>query len=162
MKWAFEPAASFAQRAAQWRALNAATLASPLLEPEFVMPLLEHFGKGEVLARCEQGGEIVAMALLSRRRTGTWETFQPSQAPVGMWLQDPGLDTGVLMAGLMRALPGFALVLSLLQRDPALEARPAGLSPPWLDAYWKSCSPRRVSLTALSTILALESHRRFR
>lgn len=128
MKWAIEPAASFAQRAAQWRALNAATLASPLLEPEFVMPLLEHFGKGEVLARCEQGGEIVAMALLSRRRTGTWETFQPSQAPVGMWLQNPGLDTGVLMAGLMRALPGFPLVLSLLQRDPALETRPAGLS----------------------------------
>lgn len=126
MKWTVEPAASFAQRAEQWRSLNASTLASPLLEPEFVTQLLTHFGKGEVLARCEQGGALVAMALLSRRRTGTWETFQPSQAPVGMWLQEPGLDTGVLMAGLMRALPGFPLVLSLLQRDPALEARPAG------------------------------------
>lgn len=128
MKWTIEPATAFAQRAAQWRALNADTLASPLLEPEFVMPLLEHFGKDEVLARCEQDGEVVAMALLSRRRTGTWETFQPSQAPVGMWLQHPRLDTGVLMAGLMRALPGFPLVLSLLQRDPALETRPAALS----------------------------------
>lgn len=125
MKWTIEPAAAFGHRATQWRALNAATLASPLLEPEFVAPLLAHLGKGEVLASCEHGGETVAMALLSRRRAGTWETFQPSQAPVGMWLQQPGLDTGVLMAGLLRALPGFPLVLSLLQRDPALEARPA-------------------------------------
>lgn len=125
MKWTIEPAAAFGHRATQWRALNAATLASPLLEPEFVAPLLAHFGRAEVLASCEHGGETVAMALLSRRRAGTWETFQPSQAPVGMWLQQPGLDTGVLMAGLLRALPGFPLVLSLLQRDPALEARPA-------------------------------------
>ena len=126
MKWMIEPSAAFGKRAAQWSALNAASLASPLLEPEFVAPLLDHFGNAEVLARCEQGGEVVAMALLSRRRAGTWETFQPSQAPVGMWLQKPGLDTGLLMAGLMRALPGFPLVLSLLQRDPSLETRPPG------------------------------------
>ena len=71
MKWTIEPASAFGRRAAQWRAINAATLASPLLEPEFVAPLLAHFGKGEVLASCEQGGELVAMALLSRRRAGT-------------------------------------------------------------------------------------------
>ncbi|MBZ2206094.1 GNAT family N-acetyltransferase [Massilia soli] len=126
MKWTIAPAASFAQYASQWRALNAATLATPLLEPEFVTPLLAHFGKDEVLAHCEHGGETVAMALLTRRRATAWETFQPSQAPVGMWLQQPGLDTAALMAGLMRALPGVPLVVSLLQRDPALETRPAG------------------------------------
>lgn len=125
MKWTITPAASFAQHAPQWRALNAATMGSPLLAPEFVTPLLDHFGKDDVLARCEQGGQTVAMALLSRRGAATWETFQPSQAPVGMWLQQPAFDTGALMAALMRALPGVPLVLSLLQRDPALEARPA-------------------------------------
>ena len=127
MIWTVEPAAWFSRREHEWGALNAATLATPLLAPAFVALLLEHFGDGQVLARCEQDGNLVAMALLSRRRAGVWETFQPPQAPIGMWLQKPGLDNVALMASLIRSLPGFPLVVSLLQRDPALEARPAGL-----------------------------------
>lgn len=124
MKWTLEPAAGFAQWAPEWRALNAATLATPLLAPEFVAPLLAYFGADVLMARCHHAGEVVAMALVWPRRPGVWETFQPSQAPIGMWMHKPGVSLGDLMARLMRALPGMPLSLSLLQRDPALEARP--------------------------------------
>lgn len=126
MSWIIEPASAFASRAGEWRALNDATLASPLLAPEFVAALLAHFGNGtEVLARFEHGGQVAAMALLARRNALAWDTFQPSQAPVGLWLARSDCSPSMLMAGLLRALPGMALSLGLLQRDPALEARPA-------------------------------------
>ncbi len=124
MKWTLEPAAGFAHWAPEWRALNSATLATPLLAPEFVAPLLAYFGTDVLMARCHHAGEVVAMALVWPRRPGVWETFQPSQAPIGMWMHKPGVSLGDLMASLMRALPGMPLSLSLLQRDPALEARP--------------------------------------
>lgn len=125
MKWRLAPAGAFAAQAAQWQALNAAGAASPLLEPDFVQPLLTHFGNGgELLATCHADGRVVAMALAVRRRSGTWETFQPSQAPVGLWLQLPGQDTEALARTLLAALPGLGLVMGLLERDPHMAPRP--------------------------------------
>ena len=130
MSWIIEPAGGFPHRAGQWQALNAQSLASPLLDADFAATLLAHFGDGsELLARYERGGDVLAMALLARRAGGAWETFQPSQAPIGMWLQRRELSSAVLMAELIRALPGLALVLSVLQRDPVLEPRPVDGGP---------------------------------
>lgn len=126
MKWSLVPAARFGEQAGQWQAMNAASLASPLLEPDFVAPLLTHFGSGgELLATCRADGKVVAMALLVRRRAATWETFQPSQAPIGLWMQLPGQDSEALARTLLRALPGAALVLSILEQDPHSAPRPA-------------------------------------
>lgn len=126
MSWAIVPAAQFAAHAQRWQALNAATVDTPLLEPAFVAPLLAHFGSGrELLAAYTEAGETIAMAIVQQGRSGVWETFQPSQAPIGMWLQRPAASTEFLAASLMARLPGFPLVLSLTQRDPALESRPA-------------------------------------
>lgn len=125
MKWSLAPASGFAAQAGRWQALNAASAASPLLEPDFIEPLLACFGNGaELLATCHAQGQVVAMALLVRRRRGAWETFQPSQAPVGLWLQLPGQDSAALARSLLAALPGCALVLSLLEQDPHMAPRP--------------------------------------
>ena len=66
-----------------------------------------------------------AMAIVSPRGRGVWETFQPSQAPIGMWLHRPELDLQILLAGLMRQLPGISLSLGLTQLDPEQVSRPA-------------------------------------
>ncbi|TFW30669.1 GNAT family N-acetyltransferase [Massilia horti] len=125
MTWILTPAREFAAHAAAWQQLNTECTASPLLEPAFVAPLLTEFGDGsELLARFERDGRLLAMAIVQRRRIGAWETFQPSQAPVGMWLSHPGLDIDMLTGTLLRALPGFALVLGVTQRDPMLAPRP--------------------------------------
>lgn len=109
-----------------WDELHARTQASPLLARDFVEPLLAEFGGGAVLlARCEHDGRTVAMALVVKTGRGKWTTFQPAQAPVGLWMQEPALALEVLLAALMRALPGLPLVFGLTQCDPDLIARPA-------------------------------------
>ncbi|WP_082219599.1 GNAT family N-acetyltransferase [Massilia sp. NR 4-1] len=126
MSWTLYPATQFAAHAARWAECNRRSTASPLLEPDFVHPLLREFGNGdEQLAWYERQGELLAMGIVARRRRGVWETFQPSQAPVSLWMHAPGLNLSTLLAELTRKLPGMPLMLGLTQRDPQLEPRPA-------------------------------------
>jgi CelD/BcsL family acetyltransferase involved in cellulose biosynthesis len=125
MKWTFLPAAGFAGAAARWDALCASGPAAPMLDSGFVAALLDSFGTGtEVLALCEQGPELLAAAVLAPQGRARWATFQPAQAPAGLWLQRPDADLGTLLASLVRALPGFVLLVGLSQCDPFLLARP--------------------------------------
>lgn len=128
LNWTLTPATDLAAQAhhiANWNALNAAGPASPLLGTDFIIPLLQHFGGAQAwLAVCGQQGAVVAMTLVEQRKPGVWSTFQPAQQPVAMWLQAPGLASDVLLDSLLRALPGMALLLGMLQNDPQLAPRP--------------------------------------
>jgi len=126
MKWTLLPAERFPECAAQWQALHAASGASALLAVDFVAPLVAEFADRRVLlACCNKDGATVAMALVTPGGRGAWSTFQPAQAPLGLWLQQPGIALAPLADSLLAALPGFALVLGLTQMDPALMPRPA-------------------------------------
>lgn len=131
MSWTFAPARSVAHAGAQqrdaWSRLHASLAHAPaLLAPEFVAPLITEFGRGDELVACLQDGTSTrAMAILRPGRRGAWTTFQPAQAPVGLWLQAPREDTAGLARSLMKALPGPALMLALTQMDPMLMPRPA-------------------------------------
>jgi CelD/BcsL family acetyltransferase involved in cellulose biosynthesis len=126
MNWRVAPATTFGAHASRWTALHETCGAPSLLAHAFVAPLIEQFGSGrELLAWCEREGELLAMAVVAPVGRGSWATFQPAQAPVGLWLQRSGQDMEQLAQGLMRALPGFPLVLGLTQLDPLLLPRPA-------------------------------------
>ena len=126
MNWTVRPASHFDAELGRWRALHARAGAHALLAADFVAPLLEHFGSGrEAVAWCERDGDTVAMALLTRTGAGAWSTFQPPQAPLGLWLQAPQADGAALARSLLPALPGLPLVLGLTQLDPLLQARPS-------------------------------------
>jgi len=121
MNWHCGPAAKFERYRAQWDRLNAAGPDSPVLHADFIAAGLRCFGDGnEWLAVWSAGDDVRAMALLRRRRPGVWETFQPSQWPLGPWLSvgEPPLGR---LAG---ALPGPVLMLGLTQLDPDFYARP--------------------------------------
>jgi len=125
MKWRIVPAKQFDAFATQWEALHAAGPAAPMLAPAFVTALLASFGSGaELLALCEDEGRPCAAAVLAPQGPGRWATFQPAQAPLGLWLQAPGLDPAPLRSSLMGVLPGFPLLLGLTQCDPLLAPRP--------------------------------------
>jgi CelD/BcsL family acetyltransferase involved in cellulose biosynthesis len=125
MNWTFYPARVFPELQSRWQSLNHDSVASPLLREQFVLPLLTEFGSGnELLACCEHNDEVHAMAILTPRGRGVWETFQPSQAPIGMWLQRTEADYSQLLAALTRKLPGFPLMLGVTQQDPQLFPRP--------------------------------------
>jgi hypothetical protein len=173
MKWTLYPATRFADFAPQWDALQAAHPAAPMLQADFVAALLAEFGSGaELLAVCDD-----AMAIVRPHGRGSWATFQPAQAPLGMWIERPGLDRQTAMASLLRALPGVGLVLGLTQLDPLLA--PAPIAPidyiqtaritvaGSFDDYWaargknlrSNLKKQRSKLAADGTALRLETSR---
>jgi len=126
MTWHTVDAARFPEFAGRWRALHARGPAPALLADDFVAPLIAQFAPpGALLAWCEHDGDTLAMALVAPSGRGSWATLQPSQAPLGLWLQAPGQALEPLLAGLLRALPGLPLVFAITQADPMLQPRPA-------------------------------------
>lgn len=125
MKWTFYEARNFARFSDGWDALNRAGYRSPLLSPLFVAPLIKDFGaERELLGVCYNRDLLVAMSLLRPVRLGVWSTFQPSQAPLGLWVHDPRYQLESLLPSLIRALPGFSLVVGITQQDPRVCPRP--------------------------------------
>jgi hypothetical protein len=127
MTWRLEPASRGFERAAEnWDAINRRVGGHVLLDSRFVTALLRAFGRDDLLlARTDDPG--AAMAIVSRRGPAMWETFHPAQAPLGLMVMaghDPRGDAAV---ELLRALPGHALQLSVLNQDP--EHSPFGPAP---------------------------------
>jgi hypothetical protein len=122
MSWRIFPVSEFLQFEKQWDALNAKSANNPLLDGDFVALLLKNFSAGE--EQLAVFGDLAqAMAIVKRRRPGVWESFQPSQAPIGLWLADRKLPWQKTLPSLQRALPGCVL-LGINQLDPDDYERP--------------------------------------
>ena len=125
MSWSLYPIAQFASHAEAWRRLHLACGGHALLAFDFIAPLLAEFASGAELLAChEDDGHVTAMAVLARSGRASWSTFQPAQAPIGLWLQLPGQHMAQLLATLVRHLPGLSLVCAVTQCDPQLAPRP--------------------------------------
>lgn len=154
MPWQFLPASALPDHAAEWDALQRATTHTPFLDTLFLLPLLQVFGQGdERLALLREGGQLRAAALLRPLGKGRWETFQPSQLPLGPWVSAATLPLADTLHGLLKAVPGLGLSAGLTQLDPRLHPRPADgdtlrtldyVSTSWLeiegdfDTYWEA------------------------
>ncbi len=125
MNWTLAPARNGDGQLDAWATLHARCAGSPLLAADFIAPLLTEFGSGrELLASCVHQDRTVAMAIVVPQGRFSWATFQPAQAPIGLWLQEPSIETAALLDTLLRALPGLPMVLALTQCDPFLHKRP--------------------------------------
>ena len=126
MSWTVVPASQLDAHLPRWQALHAECGGSPLLAPDFLAAALHTLGRGdELLAWYEESGRTRVMAVVAPAGLGRWATFQPSQAPVGFWLQQGAGSPERHVQGLLRALPGPALVFGITQCDPMLLPRPA-------------------------------------
>jgi CelD/BcsL family acetyltransferase involved in cellulose biosynthesis len=126
MRWRIDPIAKLLPVAATWDALNAEAGDLPFLRADFLLPALAEFATGtEVLATLEDAGAALAMGIFRRARRGFWETFQPSQLPLGAFITKHGVSLDAAMPALARALPGVAVGVALTQQDPAIIPRPA-------------------------------------
>lgn len=124
-KWAVHPISRFGDFSPAWDSLNRHAGAVPFMFSIFVRHALAQFGRGdEWLAVLGPEAEPSALAIVSKKRAGIWETFQPSQMPLGAWLMRPGVEYATAGRQLLRALPGFGLLLAITQQDPALHGRP--------------------------------------
>jgi CelD/BcsL family acetyltransferase involved in cellulose biosynthesis len=119
MTWKFQPAKpSFEDAQEDWDSINRAGNNHILLDSGFVAPLLRHFANGNVTLAVRDDSARKGMALLVRKRLAQWETFQPAQAPIGLFLLERPDSTGQELLEIARKLPGHALQLSILQQDP--------------------------------------------
>ena len=127
MPWLITPAARFADHAPAWDALQRRSTDTPFLESGFLAPLLQEFGSGRELLALHRGadGELDTAALLRPAGRGSWETFQPSQLPLGPWVALPGQPLEPRLRSLLGSLPGLALGVGATQLDPRLQPRPA-------------------------------------
>jgi CelD/BcsL family acetyltransferase involved in cellulose biosynthesis len=126
MKWTFHPITQLARLASTWDMLNAEAGDLPFLHSRFILPLCEVFGDGSLrIALCENAQGPLAMSVLSRKSLVRWESFQPSQSPLGAWVMRPDQDFEKLLAALAKSLPGAALVVGITQQDPGCIPRPA-------------------------------------
>jgi CelD/BcsL family acetyltransferase involved in cellulose biosynthesis len=125
MQWKFYPTTEFDRWAPAWDCLNGQTGGSVLQSADLVRPLLRCFSGGdELLAVGSDASGVHAMTLVQRSSSLVWASFQPSQAPLGLWVQDRSASMETMACSLMSALPGFALLFALQQIDPELRARP--------------------------------------
>lgn len=154
MNWTVHPIALFPEFANQWDALVRSRPGTPFLEFAFLQPCLETFGSGsELLCLLHSKGRLRAAAIMQRDRKGTWQTFQPSQLPLGAWASDDTVNLVPACNDLVRQLPGWTLGIGVSQLDPRIHERPENspivrtqdyIQTAWVDiegdfeAYWES------------------------
>lgn len=125
MTWQILPITQFQSRASEWDTLQRSLNHAAFLESAFLLPLLAEFGDGhEQLALKYEQGELCAGTILHRCGKGRWETFQPSQLPLGAWISSTDFQPAQLTAELLPKLPGIALSLGITQLDSLLQTRP--------------------------------------
>ena len=162
LRWELRPAAALADDAAlraAWNALNAERGDLPFLDASCVVAALRDFGRGAerlAIGRTPDGA-VAALFVLERQGALRWQTFQPSQLPLGAWVAGAAFELAALAHALMRRPLFPCLVLSITQVDPQVAARAEGaadcmagdyIETGWLDlhgpgfgtfdAYWAS------------------------
>ena len=131
LQWSFAPISSFADIAADWDAINRGLANLPILDARFFALLMKHFGvhpgAKSVILR-DAAGPLCA-GILEPRKLGSWQTYQPSQAPLGAWVHASRFDAAVALPSFFRAGAGrLSLALGLSQLDPEFLPRPLGVS----------------------------------
>jgi Acetyltransferase (GNAT) domain len=125
MSWSIYPVLELQAQLSTWQGLNASAGDSAMLHPDFIAPLIKHFGNGkEQLAIYQIDDQVKAMTVVEKTKPGVWQTVQPSQAPIGLWVSVPDIHLESCLQKLLHALPGTVVLFSLSQQDPDLLPRP--------------------------------------
>ncbi|MDP2881175.1 MAG: GNAT family N-acetyltransferase [Azonexus sp.] len=125
MSWTIRPIAQFSEFRKEWDALVQSRPGTPFLESAFLLPLLDVFGTGEEqLCLLHSDSQLCAAAIMQRRQKSIWQTFQPSQLPLGAWVTNGNVDLVSACNELLRRLPGLTLGIGASQLDPRIQIRP--------------------------------------
>jgi CelD/BcsL family acetyltransferase involved in cellulose biosynthesis len=112
------------QLQSDWDRLNATRGNLPFMSAGAIALALRVFGSGSERLLVGRGStEVEAMFLLKRAKAMQWETFQPSQLPLGAWVADARHDLHGLALELVRGQLGSSLGLSVTQIDPLVAER---------------------------------------
>lgn len=136
LTWDIRPADDFSSVAAVWDELNANAGDLPILAASTIGCALSHFGRGDELVCIARDDDSTVFGTILRKRNAIiWDSFQPSQLPLGPTLARRGFDLRTAIASLAHALPGVVASLGLAQLDPQLVERPAARAGERTDDY---------------------------
>ncbi len=126
--WKNLPATALGQSTdlkADWDRLNAARGNLPFLSSQAMSIALPVFGLGtERLMVGQTNGRTCAMLLLTHAGKLRWQTFQPSQIPLGACVADAGLPIEAIADSLLQTgAVKLGLSLSVTQIDPLFTPR---------------------------------------
>ena len=154
MNWTVHPISRLAEFSGQWDSLARSLPGTPFLESAFLQPAIDAFGNSELrLCLKQANGQLRAAAIMQPTRKGMWQTFQPSQLPLGAWVSGDDVELESACAELLPLLPGLNLGLGITQLDSRFHARPVDganlrtqdyIHTSWVDiegsfeAYWDS------------------------
>lgn len=125
LTWTIYPVSQFADFSTQWDTLVRCRPGTPFLESAFLQPSIDTFGSGnERLCLLHANGQLRAAAIMQRERKGIWQTFQPSQLPLGAWVSDGNVDLMSACRELVHRLPGLTLGIGASQLDSRFQTRP--------------------------------------
>ncbi len=112
---------------AQWDVLNTERGDLPFMSAYAWSLALAVFGQGdERLLVGEAEGQCVAMLVLADAGKLRWQTFQPSQMPLGAWVARADISADELARSVLQRGPmKLALSVSLTQIDPSFAPRAA-------------------------------------
>jgi Acetyltransferase (GNAT) domain len=129
MTWVFRPATDcFQESISEWDALNQSIHNHILLDSGFVSLLLRHFGGHDIWYGRSTAPLDMGAILVVKKAPGIWETFQPSQAPLGPLLLSSCERIQDSLRELMAGLPGLALQFAATQLDPDFTTLPPSLA----------------------------------
>jgi hypothetical protein len=125
MTWNHHPISKFSEFAGQWDTLAQSRPGTPFLESAFLQPLIDTFGTGdERLCLFHTNGQLCAAAIVQQAGKGMWQTFQPSQLPLGAWLSAEGIDLTATSNALLSELGMLTTGLGITQLDSRFHVRP--------------------------------------
>jgi hypothetical protein len=136
MKWDLYRTDQFPDVARTWDEINAASRDLPILAARTIGCALQHFGRGdELIAIASEADRPVFGAVLRKRNAVVWDSFQPSQLPLGPAVNVRDLDLDATLASLAHTLPGVVASVGLSQIDPLLLKPPDRRAQHRLDDY---------------------------
>lgn len=117
--WSFSPIADAPDTWwREWDRLNDAGFdAHPLLQAQFVRPIVAEEGQRAFAATLRRGDTNVLQTIVAPAGRGRWSILAPSQVPITLAVFERARVGEDVLATLLRALPGFALVLQVSYQD---------------------------------------------
>jgi hypothetical protein len=119
MGWIFYSARErFGEYQNKWNDINKSIGNHILLDAFFVGSLIRHFASDNTLLGIADEESNRGMVVVEKTRRGFWQTFQPSQGPLGLILLANSDNVECQIGELIRCLPGYCLGFSVTQQDP--------------------------------------------
>jgi CelD/BcsL family acetyltransferase involved in cellulose biosynthesis len=126
-QWSFVPVAKLAEVAGDWDDVNRRSANLPILDARFFARLLEHFpaGEGAAVGVLRVAERVRCAGIFEPGSFGRWQTYQPSQAPLGAFVNEPGLDVADSLRRFLGRASALSSAVALSQLDPDMLPRPA-------------------------------------